>query len=91
MSDSLGNGEGDSTEAQTRLYERWSEGGAAVSIIGEVQGDPRYPEKPDTQRTQDLVAFMFTLGTGSYSVNFYLHCSTAVTMATVVQSKHDAV
>ena len=29
-----------------RLYERWAEGGAAVSIIGEVQGDPRYPEKP---------------------------------------------
>lgn len=46
MSDSLGNGEGDSTEAQARLYERWAEGGAAVSIIGEVQGDPRYPEKP---------------------------------------------
>ena len=46
MSDSLGNGEGDPTEAQIRLYERWAEGGAAVSIIGEVQGDPRFPEKP---------------------------------------------
>ncbi len=46
MSDSLGNGEGDPTEAQIRLYERWAEGGVAVSIIGEVQGDPRYPEKP---------------------------------------------
>lgn len=46
MSDSLGNGEGNATEAQARLYERWAEGGAAVSIIGEVQGDPRYPEKP---------------------------------------------
>ena len=46
MSDSLGNGQGDPTEAQVRLYERWAEGGAAVSIIGEVQGDPRYPEKP---------------------------------------------
>ena len=46
MSDSLGNGEGNPTEAQIRLYERWAEGGAAVSIIGEVQGDPRYPEKP---------------------------------------------
>ncbi len=46
MSDSLGNGEGDPTEAQVRLYERWAEGGAAVSIIGEVQGDPRFPEKP---------------------------------------------
>ena len=46
MSDSLGNGEGDPTEAQVRLYERWAEGGTAVSIIGEVQGDPRFPEKP---------------------------------------------
>ena len=31
MSDSLGNGQGDPTEAQIRLYERWAEGGAAVS------------------------------------------------------------
>ena len=46
MSDSLGNGEGNPTEAQIRLYERWARGGAAVSIIGEVQGDPRYPERP---------------------------------------------
>lgn len=46
MSDSLGDGEGNPTEKQVRLYERWAEGGAAVSVIGEVQGDPRYPEKP---------------------------------------------
>jgi 2,4-dienoyl-CoA reductase-like NADH-dependent reductase (Old Yellow Enzyme family) len=46
MSDSLGNGGGDPTEAQIRLYERWAEGGTAVSFIGEVQGDPRFPEKP---------------------------------------------
>ena len=46
MSDSLGDGEGNPTEAQIRLYERWAEGGAAVSFIGEVQGDPRFPEKP---------------------------------------------
>ena len=46
MSDSLGNGAGDPTEAQMRLYERWAEGGAAVSFIGEVQGDPRFAEKP---------------------------------------------
>ncbi len=46
MSDSLGNGQGDPTEPQVRLYERWAEGGAAVSIIGEVQVDPRFPEKP---------------------------------------------
>ena len=46
MSDSLANGEGDPTAAQIRLYERWAEGGIALSIIGEVQGDPRFPEKP---------------------------------------------
>ncbi|MGU9956856.1 MAG: acyl-CoA dehydrogenase family protein [Arenicellales bacterium WSBS_2016_MAG_OTU3] len=46
MSDSLANGEGNPTEEQIRLYERWAEGGAAVSFIGEVQGDPRFPEKP---------------------------------------------
>ena len=46
MSDSLANGEGDPTEAQIRLYERWADGGTAVSFIGEVQGDPRFAEKP---------------------------------------------
>ena len=46
MSDALGDGEGNPTEAQARLYERWAQGGAAVSVIGEVQGDPRFPEKP---------------------------------------------
>jgi 2,4-dienoyl-CoA reductase-like NADH-dependent reductase (Old Yellow Enzyme family) len=46
MSDSLANGDGDPTTAQIRLYEKWAEGGIALSIIGEVQGDPRFPEKP---------------------------------------------
>ncbi|MFQ6548122.1 oxidoreductase [Aestuariibius sp. 2305UL40-4] len=46
MSDSLGDGRGDPTDAQIRLYERWAEGGLAVSIVGEVQGDPRSAEKP---------------------------------------------
>ncbi|SLN63890.1 NADH:flavin oxidoreductase/NADH oxidase family protein [Ruegeria meonggei] len=46
MSDSLGDGRGNPTAAQMRLYERWAAGGTAASIIGEVQGDPRYPEKP---------------------------------------------
>ncbi|WP_017223210.1 NADH:flavin oxidoreductase/NADH oxidase family protein [Moritella dasanensis] len=46
MSDSLGNGEGDPTNAQIRLYERWAEGGLGLSIIGEVQVDPNFPEKP---------------------------------------------
>jgi 2,4-dienoyl-CoA reductase-like NADH-dependent reductase (Old Yellow Enzyme family) len=46
MSDSLADGEGNPTEAQIRLYERWAEGGTALSFIGEVQGDFRFPEKP---------------------------------------------
>ena len=46
MSDSLGDGEGNPSEAQMRLYERWAEGGVALSLIGEVQIDPHYPEKP---------------------------------------------
>ena len=46
MTDSLGDGAGDPTETQLRLYERWAEGGAALSMIGEVQVDPRFPENP---------------------------------------------
>ena len=46
MSDSLGDGAGKPTEAQCRLYERWAQGGASLSLIGEVQVSPHYPEKP---------------------------------------------
>lgn len=46
MSDSLGDGRGNPTEQQVRLYERWARGGLAVSIIGEVQGNPHFAEKP---------------------------------------------
>jgi len=46
MSDSLGDGCGNPTEAQIRLYETWFEGGVGVSIIGEVQGNPDFAEKP---------------------------------------------
>ena len=46
MTDSLGDGCGNPTDAQIRLYERWAEGGLAVSIIGEVQGNPNFAEKP---------------------------------------------
>ena len=46
MSDSLGDGAGNPTVAQMRLYERWADGGAALSLIGEVQTNPHYPEKP---------------------------------------------
>lgn len=46
MSDSLGDGMGQPTLTQMRLYERWAEGGVALSLIGEVQVTPDYPEKP---------------------------------------------
>lgn len=46
MSDSLGDGRGQPTPGQIELYRRWCDGGAALSIIGEVQTDPRYPERP---------------------------------------------
>lgn len=46
MSDSLGDGEGNPTDTQIRLYERWAEGGTAVSFIGEVQIGHQFPEKP---------------------------------------------
>ena len=46
MSDSLGDGTGIPTAEQNRLYQRWAEGGVAVSIIGEVQPSPNFAEKP---------------------------------------------
>ncbi|MEL6572302.1 MAG: oxidoreductase [Pseudomonadota bacterium] len=46
MSDSLGDGAGNPTVEQIRLYQTWAQGGAAVAIIGEVQGDPHAAEKP---------------------------------------------
>lgn len=46
MSDSLGDGRGNPTDRQIRLYERWAGGGAALSLIGEVQTTPNFPEKP---------------------------------------------
>jgi 2,4-dienoyl-CoA reductase-like NADH-dependent reductase (Old Yellow Enzyme family) len=46
MSDSLGNGRGRPTEGQIALYRRWAVGGAALSVIGEVQVDHRHPERP---------------------------------------------
>ena len=46
MSDSLGNGAGQPTDDQIELYRRWARGGVGLSIIGEVQVDSGYPEKP---------------------------------------------
>ena len=46
MSDTLGDGWGNPTPEQGRLYETWGRGDVAVSVIGEVQGDPRTIEHP---------------------------------------------
>lgn len=46
MSDSLADGEGNPTQAQSRLYERWAEGGIGLSVVGEVQIDALFPENP---------------------------------------------
>lgn len=46
MSDSLGDGTGHPTTEQNRLYQRWADGGLALSIIGEVQPSSGYAEKP---------------------------------------------
>ncbi|MBW8637477.1 oxidoreductase [Hoeflea sp. WL0058] len=46
MSDSLGDGRGDPTPQQVRLYERWAEGGLGLSIVGEAQINPHFAEKP---------------------------------------------
>ena len=46
MSDSLGDGIGNTTDAQIQLYEHWAHGGTALSLIGEVQTNPFYAEKP---------------------------------------------
>jgi 2,4-dienoyl-CoA reductase-like NADH-dependent reductase (Old Yellow Enzyme family) len=60
MSDSLGDGAGNPTDDQIRLYERWANGGLALSIIGEVQGTHHFAEKPgnlilDNQSDRDLL------------------------------------
>lgn len=46
MSDSLGDGRGQPTEAQIRIYDRWARGGLALAVVGEVQGTGHYAEKP---------------------------------------------
>ncbi|WP_372921337.1 oxidoreductase [Roseovarius sp.] len=46
MSDTLGDGYGNPTPEQWKLYETWDRGGVAASVVGEVQGDPRTIEHP---------------------------------------------
>ncbi|QDG74682.1 NADH:flavin oxidoreductase/NADH oxidase family protein [Labrenzia sp. PHM005] len=68
MSDSLGDGTGYPTAAQERLYQRWAEGGAAISIVGEVQTDAGFAEKPGNlvlNAQSDLERFHKLAKTGS--------------------------
>lgn len=46
MSDTLGDGFGNPTPEQGKLYATWDRGGVAASVVGEVQGDPRTIEHP---------------------------------------------
>ena len=67
MSDSLGDGAGNPTDDQIRLYERWANGGLALSIIGEVQATPLFAEKPgnvilNSQSDQDLLKRLANAG-----------------------------
>lgn len=67
MSDSLGDGTGHPTPEQIRLYRRWAEGGLALSIIGEVQGNAGYAEKPGNlvlNQAADLDRFRLLAGQG---------------------------
>lgn len=80
MSDSLGDGTGHpGNKSQRRLYQRWAEGGVAVSIIGEVQASPDYCEKPgnlvlrdddscDLDRFRDLAQAVKTIGAAGSNI-----------------------
>lgn len=68
MSDSLGDGRGHPTDAQVNLYREWAKGGVGLSIIGEVQGDPNFAEKPGNlvlQPGSDPAPFRALAGAGS--------------------------
>lgn len=85
MSDSLGDGRGDPTDAQIRLYERWAKGGLAVSIVGEVQGNPHFAEKPGNLvlwPASDVERFMALARAGSVNgAQLWLQLSHAGAMA----------
>jgi len=68
MSDSLGDGTGHPTAEQNRLYQRWAAGGLALSIIGEVQGNAGFAEKPGNlvlNEASNLDRFQELAGQGS--------------------------
>lgn len=85
MSDSLGDGGGNPTDTQSELYERWADGGLAVSIIGEVQGNPTAAEKPGNlvlREDSDLLRFEALARRGSTnSAQLWLQLGHAGAMA----------
>ena len=62
MSDSLGDGAGSPTDEQVELYRRWATGGAALSLIGEVQVDYRYPERPGNSYSGRVPTMLVLVG-----------------------------
>lgn len=85
MSDSLGDGAGNPTNEQIRLYERWALGGLALSIIGEVQGTPHFAEKPgnlilSNHSDRNLFERLATAGTAN-SAQLWLQLGHAGAMA----------
>jgi 2,4-dienoyl-CoA reductase-like NADH-dependent reductase (Old Yellow Enzyme family) len=85
MSDSLGDGAGDPTDDQVRMYERWAKSGLALSIIGEVQGSPHFAEKPGNlilngQSDRDLFERLAKAG-ASDSAQLWLQLGHAGAMA----------
>ena len=85
MSDSLGDGTGNPTPEQMRLYERWAQGGVAASVIGEVQISPYFAEKPGNlvlDTSADIAAFRTLAEKGSAnSTQLWLQLGHAGAMA----------
>jgi 2,4-dienoyl-CoA reductase-like NADH-dependent reductase (Old Yellow Enzyme family) len=84
MSDSLGDGTGHPTPEQIRLYQRWSDGGLAVSIIGEVQGSPDFAEKPGNlvlNQSSDFARFSALAATASQGSQLWLQLGHAGALA----------
>ncbi len=85
MSDSLGDGRGNPTESQISLYRQWADGGLALAIIGEVQGNPSKAEKPSNlvlRHDADLPQFRRLAEAGSNkSAQLWLQLGDAGAMA----------
>ncbi|MFK8083827.1 MAG: hypothetical protein AB8B97_26390 [Granulosicoccus sp.] len=84
MSDSLGDGCGNPTTAQIRLYQRWADGGIAAMIVGEVQGSSHFAEKPGNlvlHADSNSTLFRQLAQTGSRQAQVWLQLGHAGAMA----------